>query len=321
MIALPEFPDLNWYLDVVKNNICDKCDKEKKIALDKYEKLIGSVISKDDFDKEKHAKHTLLECLILASYEELEIIKIKIEPIIYKAFYEEINEQGNIKLKKEWKEFSGLYDKLVRKKINVEIVKKYGIRSCPYCNENYIINREIEEGKKYATAQIDHFFPKDKFPIFAISLYNLIPSCTSCNHIKTNRYLGISPHDRRYDFSKISISYSPKNVDFLYNENGFDVDFICDDIELKKLIDVNLDELGIRDAYSMHKDYMVEIMKKAQIYTNEYRKDMINEFKDLFETDQELIQTLFGNYIREEELLKRPLAKLTRDLLIEFEII
>lgn len=47
----------------------------------------------------------------------------------------------------------------------------------------------------------------------------------------------------------------------------------------------------------------------------------MNDLPELFSSDDELIQTIFANYIKEEDLLKRPLSKLTRDLLKEMEII
>ena len=57
-----------------------------------------------------------------------------------------------------------------------------GIDTCVYCNRNYTINLT----KTHARAELDHWFPKTQFPLFALSFYNLIPSCHSCNHIKGN---------------------------------------------------------------------------------------------------------------------------------------
>ncbi|MFX8327742.1 hypothetical protein ABTL71_18955, partial [Acinetobacter baumannii] len=50
--------------------------------------------------------------------------------------------------------------------------------TCPYCNRSYIyyISR-----RKEIKPQIDHFFPKSKYPFLAMSFYNLIPSCQTCN--------------------------------------------------------------------------------------------------------------------------------------------
>ena len=53
--------------------------------------------------------------------------------------------------------------------------------------QKIIAHRKVENGTTYAMAQLDHFFPRDSFPIFAVSLYNLVPACSACNHIKTTK--------------------------------------------------------------------------------------------------------------------------------------
>ena len=48
---------------------------------------------------------------------------------------------------------------------------------CPYCSEEDI--EPTDNTKK----QIDHFLPKRQYPFYALSYYNLIPSCGTCNDI------------------------------------------------------------------------------------------------------------------------------------------
>lgn len=172
-------------------------------------------------------------------------------------------------------------------------------------------------------AQLDHFFPKDTFPIFAVSLYNLVPSCSSCNHIKSNEEIGISPHNHSYNFSQVQISYIPKSADWINDAEEIEIRFKYDanDVEFRDMMNKNLDTMGIRKAYDMHKDYMQEILKKAQIYEKEHRENLMSDFPGLFSSEEELLQTLFGNYICENDLLKRPLSKMTMDLLKELSII
>lgn len=55
-----------------------------------------------------------------------------------------------------------------------------GFKTCPYCNlTNEITLFEDDEG--VMRPSLDHFFDKDRYPLFAISLGNLIPSCHHCN--------------------------------------------------------------------------------------------------------------------------------------------
>lgn len=328
VIAMPWFPDENWYFSqikrlVVDGRINDECRIEQQLK--EIDALLAEVVSKDDFPSRKGA-NSLLECIVLATYDELEKIYKRIEPISNSIFYDiqsDLNEPSKIKTKDKWMSICKIYDKLVNNGINTKIIHKYGIRCCPYCNENYIFNREIENGKSYAMAQLDHFFPKDRFPIFAVSLYNLVPSCSSCNHIKSNKKIGISPHNHSHNFSQMQISYIPKSANWINDAEEIEIRFkySTDDVGFIDMMNQNLDIMGIRKAYDMHKDYIQEILKKAQIYEKKHRENLMSDFPGLFSSEEDLLQTLFGNYIREDDLLKRPLSKMTMDLLKELLII
>ena len=55
------------------------------------------------------------------------------------------------------------------------------INSCIYCNRNYIF--DVKENG-HIKGNIDHFYPKAKYPYFAMNFYNFIPVCESCNKVK-----------------------------------------------------------------------------------------------------------------------------------------
>jgi hypothetical protein len=56
-------------------------------------------------------------------------------------------------------------------------------RICPYCNINYTSIIKIK-GEDKSRPELDHFLPKSVYPFFAVSYFNLIPVCHSCNHAK-----------------------------------------------------------------------------------------------------------------------------------------
>lgn len=172
-------------------------------------------------------------------------------------------------------------------------------------------------------AQLDHFYPRDKFPIFAISLYNLIPACSTCNHIKSIEEIGISPHDHTRDFSHLRITYMPKSSGWIDNAEEIDLlfDYDKNDPDFQEDMERNLETMGIKSSYCAHKDYVQELLKKKQIYGKEMRSNLLKDFPELFNSDDELIRIIFSNYIDEKDALKRPLAKLTQDMLKELNII
>lgn len=53
-------------------------------------------------------------------------------------------------------------------------------RTCPYCNHAYAFTILNDDGRGFRPT-LDHFYPKDQYPHLALSLYNLVPSCSICN--------------------------------------------------------------------------------------------------------------------------------------------
>ncbi|MBN5381169.1 hypothetical protein JY548_01680 [Serratia marcescens] len=66
-----------------------------------------------------------------------------------------------------------------------EILRKIGdelaLDYCPMCNESHVGN--ITDDNKVYRQALDHFLPKSKYPIFSLSIYNLIPCCNTCNSL------------------------------------------------------------------------------------------------------------------------------------------
>ena len=83
-------------------------------------------------------------------------------------------------------------------------VESLGVRYCPYCNAETVYSIAFDEKRpiKIARSALDHYFPKSKFPFLAISLCNLVPSCTRCNtSIKRDRELDYTRHLNPYSDS------------------------------------------------------------------------------------------------------------------------
>lgn len=63
-----------------------------------------------------------------------------------------------------------------------DLVRAHGLRICPYCqlhHVNYYVSND--DGAFRMRPPLDHFYPKSIYPYLAVSLFNLIPSCTQCN--------------------------------------------------------------------------------------------------------------------------------------------
>jgi len=199
-------------------------------------------------------------------------------------------------------------------------VTKHNLKTCLYCNMGYILISKRDTKKQNGLRpEIDHFFPKSKYPYLAMSFYNLIPSCQICNHTKKDKDTYedglLSPYE--IDANTFQLTYIPKNINFFqikkrkYNTNkSFEIKFKKIDKHSNKYF--KLDKL-----YEQHKDIVSELLIKKTIYSKSY----IAELKKNFHfTDDEIYRFLFCNYKNSEEYNKRPLSKLIKDISKELNL-
>ena len=185
-------------------------------------------------------------------------------------------------------------------------VQTLDLKTCPYCNRNYTFLVNDENGK--LRPEIDHFYPKSIYPFLAMSFYNLIPSCSICNHTKSNKVE--ENLDNPYDIEEGSyrFTYTPNSIEFSvvekekYNFESFEIEVRGNqsNIELFKL----------EELYKQHKDIVLELLIKKAYYPQSY----INELSNFGFSQDEVYRYLFSNYNKEDDLHKRPLSKLIRDI-------
>lgn len=213
------------------------------------------------------------------------------------------------------------YDKYLdsrKSRYNAHIwLNRLGIKTCLYCNRNYTTNftsldPTTNKNVGYTTCQVDHFYPKSSLPFLALSFYNLIPSCAYCNLSKHHFLVEWNPYQEK-----------PVKVDDLYSfsllqkKNGTHLDQVeIRFTPLDKKIDVMNRQMLFDDQYKNHEDYANElyyfIQKTPKSYINELQKKLGNiPITDVY-------RILYQNYMNDEELHKRPLSKLTRDILKQF---
>ncbi len=195
----------------------------------------------------------------------------------------------------------------------LDFIKRIEIDTCPYCNRNYIYYLSKTSQIK---PQIDHFFPKSVYPLFAVSFYNLIPSCQTCNGFGakeekdplnvglTNPYLFVN--------ANFKFTYKIKTVHFLnslHDKNSIEVKF-------RNKLQGHLDVFKLDELYAQHSDHVIELILKSKVaYSEEYRKYLKTyREKGLKFSDSEIDRMILGNYSSDNEVHKRPLAKLYQDI-------
>ena len=158
---------------------------------------------------------------------------------------------------------------------------------------------------------LDHFYDKETYPILAVSFHNLVPVCHACNHAKASKSISYSPHNMKFNTDDLlSFDFFIDGMDFLSDNQQIGIEIDC-----SREFENNVKELKLREVYQIHSDIVQECIKKAILFNPEYMTDLFNAYNGLFESEEELYRIVFGNYMEEIFYGKRPLSKLTKDIL------
>jgi hypothetical protein len=205
-----------------------------------------------------------------------------------------------------------------------KLVENLGIKTCPYCNRNYI--SFVKNDEKKTRPQLDHFYPKAIYPFLACSFYNLIPSCSACNHMKSDddsykdEKDGKLVHPYNVKDGDFTFSYTFDNLDILKSIDKKNIRFE-DEEKIKITLDTkykqNNEYFQLETIYQNHKDIVIELILKEINYPKSYIDELI---KNGFGTEEEIYRFVFSNYLKSDNLHKRPLSKLTRDISEELKI-
>ncbi|WP_413299677.1 hypothetical protein AA0X95_16505 [Bacillus sp. 1P10SD] len=222
--------------------------------------------------------------------------------------------------------------------------KLLGINICPYCATQFIFVYESDNGNTRGT--LDHFIDKAKYPIFSISIYNLIPSCKVCNsdfkgsreaNIRNN-YTPFEENIIEYITFKREVIHrqeeeiSPSTVIDIKKEYKDEIDYVSmflgmnEDFNIKvdystapkeiaRKIKGNIELFHIEEIYNAyHKNYIQESIRKAYLYNHSYRTQLLNSFNKFFQSEEELKMAIMPTV---EDDRKNILGKLTRDIVYQ----
>ncbi|MBW7473855.1 hypothetical protein K0T92_03740 [Paenibacillus oenotherae] len=218
-----------------------------------------------------------------------------------------------------------------------QFVSRLNVKVCPYCNRQYIFM--ICETKGKTRGKLDHFYDKATYPYLALSMYNLIPCCGICNSdLRGSDPFTVDTHLNPYmeDFGGLfKFSVAMKNGDDLRPGDTSQIDYLlgvgdefdivikdsCMDLDLKQRVENNLSVFKIRELYNMHKDYVVDLIKKRVIYSDTQIDELFKKYGGkLFASREDVIATIVSNYVTDQNLDKRVLSKLTKDISEELNL-
>ncbi|QSB09095.1 hypothetical protein JTI58_19070 [Lysinibacillus fusiformis] len=244
------------------------------------------------------------EEIIIGTPEVLQKIKCKIKNS-YKHAYEDLHidkknaNPNQIELKNIINDIFD-YDNFQKVKKTMwdayQLTKALNVTICPYCNRSFTTTHLGEDGKTRPT--LDHFYNKSKYPYFALSIYNLIPSCYVCNSsFKGDKDFSIDSHLHPYiegfenhaNFTLILDENDPKNL-LLGN---FEIKLnIEQGSQYKDKILNNEKVFHLTELYDSHHDYIYELINQSVMYSDSNIKQLTS--LPLFENESEIRNMLLG---------------------------
>lgn len=287
-------------------SLLDDVDERQKTWANLRKKLYKL---KDEFKK---LLPTKLKNLMILPYTEL--------TTIYDTYITlKLSEKSNLHLAlKELfsytKDKGGKFNALSDSFINFFKNNGFEIHTCHYCDMTYINYFQYMELDKRTRTQfdLDHVLDKGRCPLVALSLYNLVPACPTCNgpHIKGKRVMNVtleqrkklSPSSSLYDFdNQVKIWIRPKegkirNANFMRYMDDYELDF---DTSSDPDYENEIGFLYLRERYNYHKCEALRLADLKAKYTSLKIKEMARIICNIGKKEQKE-PTLIANMITEQ---------------------
>jgi hypothetical protein len=291
-----------------------------KICKEHYDSLQATILAKAANLKVRQRE------FIENNIEEILTSKPKALFDLHKDYVQFCKAPGRAKLKHYNTGLSGTFNyKWFTKKdathyCGYDLAKKLNFKTCPYCNRNYTVT--VAEGmNRTVRPDFDHFFPHKQYPLLALSFYNLIPSCLICNRTIKNqakivygKY--IHPYEEGFG-TALKINYFPMDMDSSVGlKENYSINLIPNPIEPEKSKRC-INSFGLfklKEIYQeSHGGEIADVIRRHNISNGKYLEILHKAFPKLGSIE-ELYNIAFGNYHNEEDFEKRPLSKMTKDI-------
>ncbi|RXK87034.1 hypothetical protein [Filimonas effusa] len=214
------------------------------------------------------------------------------------------------------------------------IASQLAHNTCPYCNRIYIHTVIDRRKKEIIRPTFDHFFSQKDHPLLALSFYNLIPSCYYCNSsLKGDKSMALATHLHPYmDKFGDDISFhilikdvhkdksNPDNYHLFLKNDVPDshpkygqTSWAAMPTPNEHRGNINLFRLN--EIYQSHLDVVGELIVKCDSLSDAHARSLGSFFNQLHTNRTEFYRFYFGNYFHEKDFHRRPLAKLTKDII------
>lgn len=201
------------------------------------------------------------------------------------------------------------------------LAEHIGRNSCTYCNRQYTLTVSGKNNNERITRPaFDHWFPKSRFPLLSLNLYNLIPCCAVCN--------SGAKGDKVFQLTKFVHPYKQKDDDPKFKfvpaitdkDKGEWTVVLQRDKVAHPEVDNTIKAFELDRIYDMHGPLEVkELLEFAQAYSNTYLQQIYNDMSKSLGavgfSQEEVYRMLFGTESIPAKYLDRPLSKMKHDIM------
>lgn len=196
--------------------------------------------------------------------------------------------------------------------------------TCTYCNRLYTstvivkdeITGRVNDSTRLTRPTFDHWYSQSKFPILALSFYNLIPSCSVCNSsIKGTTEFSLTKftHPYRKEVNQ--------NFKFDYISESVHTNNVIIKSVSKSKISKTLKEFKIAEIYNAHSEFeLKDLLELRYKYSENYLDTLFNKTFKVEVGKHEAYRMIFGTEYEERDFYKRPFSKFKKDILEKLDI-
>ncbi|MFP3598446.1 HNH endonuclease [Chryseobacterium sp. SIMBA_029] len=190
-----------------------------------------------------------------------------------------------------------------------------------------VIKFDIFKTEKKNHFTLDHLLPQSEYPYLSLSLFNLVPSCYSCNSKLKNDKKIYSNLDELLFTSPTGLKTISDIIFKIYFKTGFDDKNLPKELnEYSVKIESPYTEyfkvFNLQGRYNFHKNISHELISKRRIYSDSQIKEIFNllNVKGKSISENEIKNQIFGSDIFTEDRNK-PFQKYKKDIAKQLKII
>lgn len=224
------------------------------------------------------------------------------------------------------------YDNFITKTVHkydaYDLAKKLDLRVCLYCNRMYTLTIQTGEkvDKHITRPDFDHYFDRATHPMLALSIYNLIPSCSICNRtLKGSIKFDLNTHIHPYlddCVSNYKYSFKPYDVKSILGKgSNLEIEFLLDTTPISAKIAKTADVFKLDAIFNGHTEELRDLFDIRYRFSKTYLDQLFSTYSPLGISYEEAYRIAFGTHYNESDFGRRPFSKLKKDILKELDII